>query len=232
MSPPALMQKLRAPARASSSAARSTDHPLTRPEGSSRPSGRQRQALNTPPLSRRKSSQSDSTSPTSTPHSSSVSSPRPRRLISLSGWKGLNRVSTARNQSNAAATTSPSTSGSRRSIEIAVPMMCSTRMRRVSVSNTGLVERGLHRLGVGVAGVGRAGEAIDLGTLRLQNLVMQPRRSVLADLRRPWPVERQLHRLHVGDPPAGDRQLHLGIAEMGGDVLTSVLPVFIGWASG
>src|SRR6202022_3722077 len=86
-------------------------------------------------------------------------------------------------------------------MEIVVPMMCSTRMRRVTVSTMGLVERRLHRLGIGVGRIGRAGEAIDLGTLRLQNLVMEPRRRVLVVPPRPWRAEGSFPRRPSGIRP-------------------------------
>ena len=103
-SPPALTLKSVTSAASSMLTARSTDQPLTSPVGSGRPSGRWWRISKAPRLSTRTCSQVTSTSRRSALSSGSWSSPRAKRLASLSGFQALNRSSTSRNQSKTRST--------------------------------------------------------------------------------------------------------------------------------
>ncbi len=133
-SPPAFTKKHVAPAARRISPARATAHPLTMPDGSSGASpGRgatcawaPNEMSNAPPLLCRTSSLNARTSHTSGLASCARRSPRPIRMISVSGRHVLNRSSTRRNQAKQVSTTCSSIR-SRTSTVITVPHCSSIR---------------------------------------------------------------------------------------------------------
>ena len=103
---------------------------------------------------------------------------------------------------------------------IGIPMMCSTRPGQprtsgiVTVSPTGLqvglLERALQRLVEGIAGQRGPADGVDVGALRLQDLLAQPGDGLMVNERR----ARSLHGcggLHIRDPLALDDKRHLAI---------------------
>src|ERR1035437_2371897 len=96
----------------------------------------------------------------------------------------------------------------------------------------GAVQGRLQRLGVGIAGVGRPRDRVDLRALSLEGLVVQHGSSHLADLLGPLPVKRKLQRLDVGDAAVRDDHLHLVVAVLGLNILAAVLAVLVQAARG
>ena len=170
---------------------------------------------NAPSDSSRICSHSSSTVRTSGLASSTASSPRPMRMISVSGRHVLKRSSTRANHASHA---SMSALGDATRVEPHVdaddvPHCSTTRrtdcMASLSVLVAGLVECALQRLRVALAGVRRAADDVDLRALRLQHLLQQERRGLLADLGRALAVDRHLERGDVGDLGPLQRHSHL-----------------------
>src|SRR6185312_955347 len=216
-SPPALTQWFAAPAASSRSEATCAAQPFTNPDGSSRPVA---YASKKPSVTPHRSAHASSTKRRSADASESSTSPRSKRHTSLSGLYVLKRPSTSRIQAKTSSASSRRRAGGRssaRSRVIVVPMICSTRHSpgRVSAGGTSerLLDRGPQRLLVRVAGLGGAGDGVEVGALLLHHLtagaVVHAPDVAAVDVGLSTAGQLQRHR--VDDLVAGDHDLDLHV---------------------